>query len=88
MEKPTNEQFAELVEYIDKNLVRTHQDISRFALVNVLFDFQDKHNLLAMYRFWKWMSENGYGDDEIFATIMHDLNGRNEYMFCPRTSSY
>ena len=84
----TPSQFVEIREFISDNLTVRKQVLPTFKLAELLFHFEEKFDLSSMYRFIVWGKSNDLDDDEILATIIHDLNGMNDECFSPRTSNY
>jgi len=84
----TVDEFTDLRNYIQSRLAMRGQDIPMGDLATSLLDFSEKFDISAMLRFKNWMLGNGYGDDEILVTLVHDLNDRNDVCFVPRTDSY
>jgi hypothetical protein len=60
----------------------------RIDVICSIWQFGEKHDLSALFRFMLYARENGFTEDEMMATIMHDLNGRYDKCFSPRSSSY
>ena len=86
----TTAEKQELENFIFTNLVRTNQPASRLSTSVIVFEFSTKFSLPALYRFMVWMLSHGYTAEEVFPTIVHDLNGSNQdpHTFSPRISSY
>ena len=80
------EEVEKVANYLSPRLAG--QDVSRSSLLSAIFSFADKFNLSAMCRFIDWAYEYGMGEGEILSTLVHDINGRNDVCFLPRTDSY
>lgn len=64
--------------------------IPRSRIVDILFSFEDIFNggIEHMYNFIRWMQKNDRKDREIMVSINHDINGRFDKCFTPRTWEY
>jgi hypothetical protein len=90
MEENEVDKFMYVLDYVCKNLEETGQKIPRKNITFALLEVNDKFDkgVEHMYNFITWMNEHGYSEHEIFPTLVHDLNGRNDTCFLPRTSTY
>jgi len=79
------EEVAKVADYLAPRLA---SQVGRSDLLSAIFSFADKFNLSAMCRFMDWAFEYGLGEGEILSTLVHDINGRNDVCFLPRTDSY
>jgi len=77
-------------DYLKTNLSETGQNIGTFELATSLLDFENifEGGVTHMYNFITWMQTHGYTAHEILPALVHDLNGRNDRCFLPRTSTY
>jgi hypothetical protein len=77
-------------EYLKTQLSETGQDIGTSELAGALLDFEDifEGGIAHMYNFVGWMQTHGYTAHEILPALVHDLNGRKDVCFLPRTSTY
>jgi hypothetical protein len=82
----SDDNLATLCSYLAKHLIT--QNISIFSITLVLMSFGTRYSLAAMFRFLEYGLSNKLDDQLIFSTLIHDLNGRHDSCFSPRTSSY
>jgi hypothetical protein len=84
----TPEQWNELEKFI-ANQVKD-QGVTRLQIGGAMYTFGNNFSLPAMYRFLQFAKAHRLTKLETGATLMHDLNGRNQNpaIFSPRTSSY
>jgi hypothetical protein len=84
------DEFITVRDYVVKELRKTGQDVTNFAIADHLITFDSifPDGIGAMYRFIGWMGEHGYTEHEILPALVHDLNGMREDGFSPRTSTY
>ena len=88
MNEITVSQFVQLRDWIVQALRNSGQDVTTLDIALELMDFGDNHSLTALRNYWTWARAHHRDESEILATIVHDLNGRNDPGFEPRTSSY
>jgi hypothetical protein len=83
-------EYDDLEYWIFDHLNKTGQKVKRIEIATLLYEFGSKFNLPAMYRFFKYAQSVLIPAEEILATIVHDLNGKNENpaIFEPRTATY
>ena len=79
------EDLLKVTDYLAPKLA---SQVGRADLLSAVFSFADKFNLSAMCRFIDWAYEYGLEEGEILSTLVHDINGRNDVCFLPRTDSY
>lgn len=56
-----------------------------------LLDFENTHGekaIIAMFGFMCWAWERGRTAKDIYPTIIHDFNGRNDKVMLPKTADY
>ena len=84
----TPEQWNELEAFI-ANQVKD-QGVTRLQIGGAMYQFGKHFSLLAMYRFLQYAKAHSFSKLETSATLVHDLNGRDENpaIFSPRTASY
>ncbi len=83
----TDQQYQELKDYIFGQ-IQHRQRLSLSALHTILYSFGKNHSLAAMYGYLKWCKDNKETDSAIMETITHDLAGRGDEGFSPRTWGY
>ena len=81
----TMEQWIILREFVREGLapVYTSADVAM-----VMDEFAQRFDIVAMYDYFVWAKKNGDEDIKIISNICHDLGGRNDKCFAPRTESY
>ena len=91
MKNITVDEFLTLRKRITRELFASGQEIDPGTLTMRLLSFETKFEggLAGMQNFIKFADKNAsYFPHGILPTIVHDLNGMDEPMFSPRTSSY
>ena len=81
----TMEQWIVLREFVREGLspVYTSADVAM-----VMDEFAQKFDIVAMYDFFLWAKKENKDNQWILSNICHDLGGRNDTCFAPRTESY
>ena len=79
------EKIRDITDYL---VPRLSSEIRRTDLLCSIFMFAEKFSISAMYRFLEYANKNDLSDDMIVSTLVHDINGRNDICFLPRTDSY
>lgn len=91
------EQLAELIAFLSAMMLKhSHPKMTRIAMMLLLSDYNKKWSLLDMWAYLKLATSDipGLFDEDrgepdlIYQTIVHDLNGRNDPFFSPRTDGY
>jgi hypothetical protein len=72
------EKGVEGIEFIELALM-----LSEFTII-----FREDHGIECMVRYIQWAVTHGEDKDSVFATLGHDIGGRHDRCFSPRTSSY
>lgn len=78
--------YDRLSAFIARNTDLNPTDI-RFIL-NEYETSKGKDALLALFGYYLYSRTNGHTDKQRMATIIHDLNGRNDEWMEPRTANY
>lgn len=80
---------SKVVEFMISTLLTGEECITFImGLVEFVNKFSDSKGIQAMARFIEWAQKNNVNAGIIKATIMHDVAGRNDECFSPRTSGY
>lgn len=78
-----------VVDFIqEQGVMRDQTSFLTDIVVDFAEIFQHQNGIQAMVNFIKWAKDRHAPIDEVMVTIGHDLNGRKERLFDPRTSSY
>ena len=72
------------------DFIESESTFPRIFILDMLLVFACMYDIHALLRYFKWAQDNHESDNDIFETIMHDLNGitENPETFCPCTAGY
>lgn len=73
------------------NIMALFPDIDRHELAFMLYEFSEIHGeqaIAGIVGFIGWSRDNNLPERTVKATIAHDLNGRKDRLFSPRSYSY
>ena len=79
----TIDQWVELRDFIAENM-----GYEKYKVATAMDEYAQMFSIKAMFNFYVWSLKDGQDISWILATIGHDLGGRNDKCFCPRTSGY
>ena len=79
----TIDQWVELRDFIAENM-----GYEKYKVATAMDEFAQKFSIKAMFNFYVGALKDGQDISWILATIGHDLGGRNDKYFAPRTESY
>jgi hypothetical protein len=92
------DEFVELREWLTLTENNRGNAITQFNVACLLQDYEEARKRVSngeetepvakLYFWMKWAQKHSISDGEIFNSIAHDMNGREDEKMCPRTSDY